>query len=401
MKSKYVVLRMGAIPAAADGRRGLRRDVYAVPTDDDGAEAARPIRVDVVDVERAEVRNLSAERGTVAVAPAIPMKLIEPVQMAGPAAPDEGLVAWGIKAVRADTSSFTGAGTVVAVLDTGIEAGHEAFAGVELVRRNFTDEGNDDSHGHGTHCAGTIFGRTTAGMRIGVAPGVKKALIGKVLGSQGGSSDQIAAAIQWAVQEGAHVISMSLGMDFPGLAESLKQELPPELATSRALEAYRLNVQLFEKLAGYVKARGEFGQPTILVAAAGNESRRDVDPRFEIAVSPPAVADGILSVAALARGAAGWRIAPFSNTGAKISGPGVEVMSARLGGGLKPLNGTSMATPHVAGVAALWVEHLAAKRALDGYQLMSRLTGSASTDGIEAGFDPFEVGVGMVSAPQK
>ena len=77
------------------------------------------------------------------------------------------------------------------------------------------------------------------------------ALIGKVLGAQGGgSSEQIVSAIQWAVENGANVISMSLGMDFPGFVAQLEQAgLPTELATSRALEGYRANVQLFERLA--------------------------------------------------------------------------------------------------------------------------------------------------------
>ena len=82
----------------------------------------------------------------------------------------------------ADTSSCTGNGIVVAVLDTGIDASHPAFAGVEVIQKDFTGEGDGDQHGHGTHCAGTIFGRNVNGTRIGVAMGVKKALIGKVLG---------------------------------------------------------------------------------------------------------------------------------------------------------------------------------------------------------------------------
>jgi hypothetical protein len=66
-------------------------------------------------------------------------------------------------------------------------------------------------------------------------------------------------------------------------------------------------------------------QATLLIAAAGNESRREVDPGFEIAVSPPAVADGIVSVAAVAKDPKGLTVAPFSNVGARVSGPGVGI----------------------------------------------------------------------------
>lgn len=164
----------------------------------------------------------------------------------------------------------------------------------------------------------------------GIAPGVTTALIGKVLGNGGGSSLQIAEAIQWAVDNGAHVVSMSLGIDFPGFQRFLQEDrgFPPELATSRALEGYRLNVQLFQTLAFLIEARGAFAQGTVIVAAAGNESGRVANPDFEIAVSPPAVATGIVSVAALGRGGQGLDVAGFSNTGATVSGPG-----GRIGGG--------------------------------------------------------------------
>lgn len=227
------------------------------------------------------------------------------------------------------TSNATGAGIVVAVLDTGIMRGHTAFAGVQLERRNFTSETDDDSDGHGTHCAGTIFGRRVDGTRIGVAPGVTKALIGKVLGAGGGSSDQIVEAMLWAAKAGADVISMSLGIDFPGYARRLRASgLPEELAVSIALEGYRTNVTLFERLVALLNARQ---RPTIVIAAAGNESRREMDARFEIAVSPPATSSGIISVAALARRTDGTLgVAAFSNTGASVSGPGVGIVSAGL-----------------------------------------------------------------------
>ena len=69
---------------------------------------------------------------------------------------------------------MTGNGIVVAVLDTGIDKNHPAFSGAQIIEKDFSGEGNGDQHGHGTHCAGTILGRTTGGKRIGVAPGVPK-----------------------------------------------------------------------------------------------------------------------------------------------------------------------------------------------------------------------------------
>lgn len=393
MKETHIILRT---PHSAT------RDVFLGPLSGVNAFARdTTVSVEVEDIDRKDIPNLTEDSSVRAVAPSIPMRLIAPVERMDTAGPLAVGTAWGVSAVGADTSPFDGDGVVVAVLDTGIDTNHPAFAGVEIIQKDFTGEGDGDSHGHGTHCAGTIFGRATAGARIGVAPGVRKALIGKVLGAGGGSSENIVSAIQWAVENGANVISMSLGMDFPGMQKKLTDRgFPDELATSRALEGYRLNVKLFESLASLIRNMGSFGRPAILVAAAGNESDRDTDPDFEIAVSPPAVAEGVVSVAAVGQGDGGLTVASFSNTGANVSGPGVAIVSAKPGGGFATMSGTSMATPHVAGVAALWAEQIKSTGALTTHLLTNRLVASATGAGLAPGFDPFDVGAGLVRAPQ-
>lgn len=396
----YVVLhepdlavRMPAGPVRRSGPRvGATAAATAVP------------KVETDRMAPAAARAMVQSKRVAAVAPVMPMKLIAPISKREVLADATQVgTPWGLGAVGALTTQFDGSGIVVAVLDTGIDPDHEAFQrpGLELERRNFTDAGPDDDHGHGTHCAGTIFGGTVGGMRIGVAPGVSKVMIGKVLGGSGGGSDQIAQAIQWAINGGSHVISMSLGIDFPGYVKQLLDDgVPTEVATSIALEGYRANILLFERLASFVSARGLLAQPTLLIAAAGNESRRTEGAEFEIAVSPPAVSNGFISVAALGQASAGLVVAPFSNSGASISGPGVDIVSARLGGGLVSMDGTSMATPHVAGVAALWAQKLVQENKLGGNEWSNRLMASGTSNALKAGFDPTDIGAGLVRAPQ-
>src|SRR5262249_45350947 len=249
--------------------------------------------------------------------------------------------AWGIPAVKADTSGFTGDGVVVAVLDTGIDNTHPAFAGVTLVEEDFSGSGNGDRAGHGTHCAGTIFGRNVNNTQIGIARGVKKALTGKVLADDGsGSSEMIFRGIQWALNQGANVISMSLGFDFPGMVRSMEaRNVPTEPAVSIALEAYRSNLRFFDALMQMVKAQAAFRDTAVAVAAAGNESKR---PAFTVAASLPAASDGVVSIAALQRGAGdSLEVAAFSNTMPQLAAPGVDILSAKLGGGLRTMSGTS------------------------------------------------------------
>lgn len=394
MTQDYVVLRLPGFPKPdVLGLEAVAEDFTASDVEVETLSSLTPN----------DVNDLKNEPGVVA-APVMAVELVAPVELAADEADvvpkDSGDFTWGLEATRTLTSPYTGKGVTVAVLDTGIDAGHEAFAGRQIVQKDFTGEGDGDEKGHGTHCAGTIFGGTVGGVRIGIAPGIEKALIGKVLDADGhGATQNVLDGILWVIRGGANIISMSLGFNFPAqVKRNVEKGMTIEAATSLALEAYRENVRLFDSVQNLIAAHSALISKSIVIAAAGNASKR---PTYEIATAPPAVARGFVSVGAVRRASGNkFRVAPFSNARPRIAGPGVDVRSARIGGGLKATNGTSMATPHVAGVAALWLESIiAGNPEWEISELESRLVGNASHQGIDKA-ERGNVGAGMVTAPQ-
>ena len=404
-ENKYIVLRSkgGFLPTSDNlgtARAPLGRSMGTGPQ---AAATTTPEEIEISEVtlSKSERDDLRQDPRTMAMAPPMPLKLIEPVEAtdADSTAAAAAANTWGVEAVGAHLSAFDGSNVIVSVLDTGIDLTHPAFAGMTIERKNFTTGSDDDTHGHGTHCAGTVFGQDVDGVRIGVARNVSKALIGKVLGRGGGSSTDLANAIQWAVENGSNVVSMSLGIDFPGFVDFLvnNEGLDINPATSIALEGYRANINLFSALSQMVEARNAFSNGCIIVAASGNESNR---PAFEIAVAPPAAGNGIISVGALQQSAAGFSVASFSNTQCNVSAPGVAVSSAALGGGLVSFNGTSMATPHVSGVAALWAQkELQETNRISGQNIAAKLLALATMSGMAPGQEVEDVGNGIVQAP--
>lgn len=398
---EYIVLRNLAASSTAEpfsGRSGTRSlPGDPVPFQDVPAEP----HIESLDLSPSDVREVARQGDVMAVARRMATSLIQPTL--AEAEDEVETDAWGIETVKANLSSATGEGVVVAILDTGIDANHAAFAGVDIIQQDFTGDGPTDVNGHGTHCAGTIFGRDVNNRRIGIARGVRKALIGKVLQNRSGTSKMIFDGLNWASSQNANIISMSLGFDFGKTVEDFIEDgFPVKVATSRALESYRANMRMFDALMAMIQARQAFGGGSLVIAAAGNESTAEIDPRFTVSASLPAAALHVIAVSALQRGGQGLTMWPHSNINPQLSAPGHKILSARSGtaAGLTLMSGTSMACPHVAGVAALWWEWLRRSDIMPAPQMVSaRLLASAVTNGFAPGVASSDRGFGLVTAP--
>ncbi|WP_229907663.1 S8 family serine peptidase [Amycolatopsis oliviviridis] len=270
-------------------------------------------------------------------------------------------------------SGWTGKGTTVAVIDTGIDEKHPDLAGKTISSADFSGEGDVvDRHGHGTHCASIIAGTGAAsgGRYKGVAPDANL-MVAKVFDASGeGDTAQVMAAIDWAVAQGAKILSLSLGAGVTDGADPLSEQIDTYSAKSG----------------------------TLFVVAAGNSGPGDRT------VTTPGAATSALTVGAVDRDN---KLAWFSSRGPRlrdasvkpeITAPGVGIVAARAAEGSmgEPVDdnytaasGTSMATPHVAGAAAILLQQ---QPGLTGQALKNTLVTTAK----DVGLRWYEQGAGLL-----
>ncbi|MFO0551338.1 MAG: S8 family serine peptidase [Polyangiaceae bacterium] len=345
--------------------------------------------MDVESLSRSELCALSRDPSVLAVAPIVPVRLAQPAEIG---AVDSALP-WGREVVGAGATSFTGRGVTLAMLDSGIDAAHEVFSGVDLVERDFTGGGNRDDHGHGTHAAAIAIGRRVGDTQIGVAPGIERLLAAKVVDANGrGTTDGFLRGLLWALEGHARIVFFAVELDIETFIGEL--DLPGAAALRAGLEAYRANLYMLDALTSLARDNALF------VAGAGNDSQREVDGRFEVSATLPACAGGVIAVGALERHRGLLRAAAFSNSLPQIAAPGADILSARAGGGLVGMSGTGTAAAHVAGVAALWWEALreTAHPKLTS-AVLNKLLSAATSDSLFPGDDVAERGLGLIRAP--
>lgn len=251
-----------------------------------------------------------------------------------------------IDAFEAWDANKGNATVAIAVLDTGIQASHEDLQGKVTKAANFTDSSTvDDIRGHGTHVAGSAAASTNNGMGVaGTCPDCSL-YNGKVLGDSGsGAYSWIAQGITWSADNGAKVINMSLG---GSSASSTLQD-----AVNYA-----------------------WGKGVVVVAAAGNSGSST--PFY------PAAYENAIAVGATDHKDAK---ASYSNYGSwvDVAAPGSDILSTTVDGGYATKNGTSMATPHVAGVAGLvWSTSLGTNS-----EVRKQIESSAADRTVLAGIGP-------------
>ncbi|MDR7385360.1 S8 family serine peptidase [Promicromonospora iranensis] len=280
-----------------------------------------------------------------------------------------------IGAPEAWESGFTGKGVKVAVLDTGIDETHPDLDEAVVATKDFSGGENViDRDGHGTHVAATVAGSGEAsdGDNSGMAPGADL-IIGKVLGDDGsGEISTIIEGMEWAAEQGADVINMSLGTREYGDGTD-----PMSVALDQLTEQHG----------------------ALFVVAAGNDGELET-------IGAPAAASSALTVGAVDDGDA---LADFSSRGPRTDGaikpdvtaPGVGIVAARAAGTTlgdvvddrhAALGGTSMAAPHVAGAAAVLLQQ---RPDLAPEQAKALLMGSADTNGATV----WEEGAGRIHIP--
>jgi len=297
---------------------------------------------------------------------------VRPVSAAALPLGDTAFETWGLKATQVLSSRYSGRGVRVAILDTGFDLGHPDFAGRSIVSQSFVAElPVEDANGHGTFCAGVACGPKQPGdaPRYGIASAAELH-VARVLDDEASGTDgNVLAGIDWAVGHDCAVISISLGS-------------PVYLG-----DGYP---EVYEHVAARALAAG-----SLLIAPAGNESQR---PDTIAPVEHPANCPSIIAVGAVDQS---LKVAPFSNGGLNPNGgevslvaPGMAIVSAAPRPDLYQVgSGTSMATPFVAGVAALLAEAHPQAR------------GAALRDLLLEAFRELpapvrDVGVGLVQAPQ-
>ncbi|WP_370947311.1 S8 family serine peptidase [Amycolatopsis sp. cg5] len=267
-----------------------------------------------------------------------------------------------IGAPQAWQAGYTGKGVKVAVLDTGYDHAHPDLKNVVVEEKDFTGEGVQDGNGHGTHVASTVAGSGAAsgGRYQGAAPDARL-LIGKALDNEGsGSFSTIIEAMQWAADAGAKVISMSLGSDTPSDGTDPLSEAVDAISRDKGA--------LFVVAAGNEGRDKSIGSPAAATAAltVGSVSKQDVQSDFssrgprigDFAVKPDVTGPGEAIVAARAKGTEAGDHDPVGDFYARLSG-------------------TSMATPHVAGAAAILAQE---HPQWTGEQLKNALTSSAKVN---------------------
>ena len=304
------------------------------------------------DTDEVSVDDLAAVEGVTQLHPNYEIELVDPVgddaeglpAEDADVAPEGGHYTYGLEQVNApdvwDEFGVRGEGTSVAVLDTGVDPDHPD---IDIDPENFQEfdsDGNEvdsdprDTNGHGTHVSGTVVGGDASGTHIGVAPNAEL-MHGLILPGGSGSFAQIIGGIEWAVDEDADVISMSLGA--PGQEPVMIEPI------ENAVDA-----------------------GTLVIASAGNDG--------DGATSTPGNLYSTLNLGATDESE---NVATFSSGDVidtesdwdgqapdywpdeyvvpDISAPGVDVKSAQIGGGYTELSGTSMSAPHAAGTAALMI----------------------------------------------
>lgn len=278
-----------------------------------------------------------------------------------------------IRVPRLWEEGLKGEGVRIAILDTGIDPEHPDFEGRIAATTDFSGEGPMDRSGHGTHCASVAAGSgaSSEGKYRGVAPGASIYSAQVLRSDGGGMMSDVMAGIEWAVDQGVQIISLSLGT--PGPCDGT------------------------DALCETCDAAAEMG--TIICVAAGNDGPRSST------IGSPGCARTVITVGAVSDLD---QVASFSSRGPTADGrlkpdvvlPGVDIVAARARGTslgtvvdahYTSLSGTSMATPHAAGVCALLLE---SEPHLTPQEIKARLTSTA----LDLGTDPYGQGKGRVDA---
>jgi subtilisin family serine protease len=232
------------------------------------------------------------------------------------------ILPWGVDRIDAELNANKGAGVGVAIIDTGIDLTHPDLAHV-VAGANFVRQGQapNDDNGHGTHVAGIVAAANNSFGYVGVAPDATVIAV-KVLDRNGsGSISGVVAGINWVAANhtayGIKVANMSLGA--AGFSQSLYNAI--QSATNAGVT---------------------------FVVAAGNSAANAAN-------FSPAGFDNVITVSALN---SNNTFAYYSNYGSVIDliAPGTSIPSLYKNHGYATLSGTSMASPHVAGSAALWLK---------------------------------------------